>query len=174
MIDLLLLGTGGMMPMPNRWLSSVLMRIEGELTLFDCGEGTQIPWQQFGWGFRRLSTICLSHLHADHVAGIPGLLHAIANSGRDEPVTLFGPPGTSQVVQALREIAPVLGFELRIREIDDGVRFSLGENIFGSVVRGDHALPVLCYRVDVARSRRFLAERAAERNVPQPLWSSLQ
>lgn len=162
------------MPMPNRWLSSVLMRIEGELTLFDCGEGTQIPWQQFGWGFRRLSTICLSHLHADHVAGIPGLLHAIANSGRDEPVTLFGPPGTAQVVQALREIAPVLGFELRIREIDDGVRFSLGENIFGSVVRGDHALPVLCYRVDVARSRRFLAERAAEMNVPQPLWSRLQ
>ena len=174
MIDLLMLGTGGMMPLPNRWLSSLLMRIEGDLTLFDCGEGTQIPWQQYGWGFRRLSTICLSHLHADHVAGIPGLLHAVANSGREEPVTLVGPPGTVHVVQALREIAPVLGFELRIREIDDGVRFALGELAMATVIRGDHALPVLCYRVDVARAKRFLVERAVENEIPQRLWSHLQ
>lgn len=174
MIDLLLLGTGGMMPMPNRWLSSLLMRIEGDLTLFDCGEGTQIPWQLYGWGFRRLGTICLSHLHADHVAGIPGLLHAIANSGRDEPVTVFGPPGTVHVVQSLREIAPFLGFELRIREIDDGVRFALGNVATATVLRGDHALPVLCYRVDIARSRRFLVEKAQEDGVPQTFWARLQ
>ena len=174
MIDLLMLGTGGMMPLPNRWLSSLLMRIEGDLTLFDCGEGTQIPWQQYGWGFRRLSTICLSHLHADHVAGIPGLLHAIANSGREEPVTIVGPSGTVHVVQALREIAPVLGFELRIREIDDGVCFALGESTTATVLRGEHALPVLCYRVDVPRARRFLVDKAAGSGIPQQFWSSLQ
>ncbi|MBX3070249.1 MAG: ribonuclease Z [Thermomicrobiales bacterium] len=174
MIDLLLLGTGGMMPMPNRWLSSLLMRIEGDLVLFDCGEGTQIPWQLYGWGFRRVGTICLSHLHADHVAGIPGLLHAIANAGRQEPVTLFGPPGTVHVVQALREIAPVLGFELRIREIDDGVRFALPGGAEGSVIRGDHALPLLCYRIDMPRGRRFLADEAAEAGIPQRFWSALQ
>ncbi len=174
MIDLLLLGTGGMMPMPDRWLSSLLVRIEGDLVLFDCGEGTQIPWQRFGWGFRRVGTICLSHLHADHVAGIPGLLHAIANAGRQEPVTVFGPPGTVHIVQALREIAPVLGFELRIREIDDGVRFSLSGGAVASVLRGDHALPVLCYRIDIPRARRFLVERAQLDGVPQHLWSALQ
>ncbi len=174
MIDLLLLGTGGMMPMPNRWLSSLLMRIEGDLTLFDCGEGTQIPWQLYGWGFRRLGTICLTHLHADHVAGIPGLLHAVANSGREEPVTVFGPPGTVHVVQSLREIAPFLGFELRIREIDDGVRFALGASATATVLRGDHALPVLCYRVDIPRSRRFLVEKARDDGVPQAYWTQLQ
>lgn len=174
MIDLLLLGTGGMMPMPDRWLSSLLVRIEGELILFDCGEGTQIPWQKFGWGFRRLGTICLSHLHADHVAGIPGLLHAVANSGREEPVTLYGPPGTADVVQALRTIAPHLGFELRIREIDDRVRFALPGNATASVIRGDHALPVLCYRIDVPRSPRFLADRAELAGIPQRLWGCLQ
>lgn len=174
MIDLLLLGTGGMMPMPNRWLSALLVRIEGELILFDCGEGTQIPWQLYGWGFRRVGIICLSHLHADHVAGIPGLLHAIANSGRRDPVTLYGPPGTVHVVQALREIAPVPSLEVRIREIDDGVRFALPGGAVGSVIRGDHALPVLCYRIDVARARRFLADRAKSADIPQQLWSSLQ
>jgi len=69
-IDLLLLGTGGMLPLPNRWLSSLLVRCDGDLILFDCGEGTQIPWRGFGWGFRRLGAICLSHTHADHVAGL--------------------------------------------------------------------------------------------------------
>ena len=87
MIDLLLLGTGGMLPLPNRWLSSLLVRCDGDLILFDCGEGTQIPWRGFGWGFRRLGAICLSHTHADHVAGLPGLLHTVANADRDRPVT---------------------------------------------------------------------------------------
>src|SRR5688500_13425130 len=72
MIDAVLLGTGGMLPLPNRWLSSLLIRVNGYLTLFDCGEGTQIAWRQSGWGFRRLGTICISHTHADHIAGLPG------------------------------------------------------------------------------------------------------
>src|SRR5688500_6807878 len=97
MIDLLLLGTGGMLPLPNRWLSSLLVRCDGELILFDCGEGTQIPWRRFGWGFRRLASICFSYAHADHVAGLPGLLHSLANAGREEPVTIFGPVGIGAV-----------------------------------------------------------------------------
>src|SRR5947209_5652215 len=101
MIDLLLLGTGGMMPLPQRWLSSLLVRCEGELILFDCGEGTQVPMQSFGWGFRRLSAICLSHWHADHVAGLPGILHTIANSNRTEPLTIYGPAETLRVVRGL-------------------------------------------------------------------------
>ena len=78
-IDAVLLGTGGMLPLPGRWLSCLLMRANGDLTLFDCGEGTQIAWRASGWGFRRLGAICVSHTHADHVAGLPGLLHAVAN-----------------------------------------------------------------------------------------------
>jgi ribonuclease Z len=174
MIEVVLLGTGGMMPLPGRWLSSLLTRVKGQLTLFDCGEGTQIAWRESGWGFRRLGAICLSHTHADHIAGLPGLLHAVANAGRTEPVDIFGPVGADEVVRALRVIAPVLPYEVRVKELLGGERFSLPGGLFGSCAAGDHALPVLAYRVDLMRARAFLPERARALSVPIGLWSQLQ
>src|SRR5919107_616300 len=132
MIGAVLLGTGGMMPLPGRWLSSLLIRVKGHLTLFDCGEGTQIAWRQSGWGFRRLGAICVSHTHADHIAGLPGLLHAVANAGRTEPIDVFGPAGTKETVRGLRTIAPVLPFSVRVIELDSGERFSLPGGLSGS------------------------------------------
>ncbi len=174
MIDLLLLGTGGMLPLPDRWLSSLLVRCQGELILFDCGEGTQIPWRRFSWGFRRLGAICLSHVHADHVAGLPGLLHSLANAGRTEPVALFGPAGTAPVVAGLREIAPILPYELRVTELAGGERFDLPGGLRGTVTPGRHGLPTLAYRVDAHRARPFLPERARALDVPQRFWRGLQ
>lgn len=174
MIDLLLLGTGGMLPLPNRWLSALLVRCDGELTLFDCGEGTQIVWRTFGWGFRRVGAICVSHTHADHVAGLPGLLHSIANAQRTEPLTVYGPHGIAEVVRGLRVIAPWLPYEVRVVEVADGATFPLPGGMTGSVAAGDHALPVLAYRVDLPRARRFDAGRAEKLGVPRSLWRSLQ
>lgn len=174
MIDAVLLGTGGMLPLPNRWLSSLLIRVNGHLTLFDCGEGTQIAWRESGWGFKRLGTICISHTHADHIAGLPGLLHAVANAGRTEPISLFGPTGTADVVGALRAIAPVLPYEVLVTELVGGERFALSGGLVGSVEVGDHALPVLAYRGDLMRSRAFLPGRASALGVPIELWRQLQ
>ena len=98
MIDIAFLGTGAMMPTAQRWLSSALMRIDSQLILLDCGEGTQIPWRSLGWGFKRLSLICFSHWHADHIAGLPGILHALAVADRTEPLTIIGPKGTRNIV----------------------------------------------------------------------------
>jgi len=162
------------MPLPNRWLSSLLLRSSGHLVLFDCGEGTQIPWRTVGWGFRRLSTICLSHMHADHVAGLPGLLHAMANADRTDPVTIYGPPGTATVVHALRAIAPVLPFELTISEVESNAQFVMPGGAIGKVFNGDHRLPCNCYRLDFARGRRFLAEKAEEQQIPLDYWNQLQ
>jgi ribonuclease Z len=173
-IDLLLLGTGGMLPLPDRWLSSLLVRCQGELILFDCGEGTQIPWRRFHWGFRRLGAICLSHVHADHVAGLPGLLHTLANAGRTEPVALFGPVGTAPVVAGLRAIALRLPYELRVTELAGGERFDLPGGLRGTVTPGRHGLPSLAYRVEATRAPRFLAGRATALGVPQRLWRGLQ
>lgn len=174
MIDITLLGTGGMMPLPRRWLSSLLVRIGGDLILFDCGEGTQVAWRATGWSFRRLRTICISHTHSDHIAGLPGLLHTVANTGRTEPITIFGPVGVAEVVRGLRVIAPQLPFPVEVCELASGDHFALSGGVQGSCVAGEHALPVLAYRLDLVRKRRFLADRARALGVPTSAWRRLQ
>ena len=174
MIDVLLLGNGAMLPLPDRWLSSLLVRADGELILFDCGEGTQIPWRRFGWGFRRLGAICLSHWHADHVAGLPGILHSLANADRTEPVTIYGPEQTARVVAGLREIAPYLPFPLAVRELAGGDSFDLPRGLTATCLAGDHRVPCLAYRVDLSRARRFDPERARALGIPIALWRPLQ
>jgi ribonuclease Z len=174
MIDVALIGTGGMMPLPGRWLSALLLRISGDLILFDCGEGTQIAMRQTGWGFRRLGMICISHTHADHIAGLPGLLHAVANAGRTEPLDLFGPVGIGSAVAGLRVIAPYLPYDVRVRELEGGEAAVMSRGATLRVTSGAHSLPVLAYRIDLPRGRRFLTERATLLGVPLDLWRRLQ
>ncbi|MFL5336919.1 MAG: ribonuclease Z [Geminicoccaceae bacterium] len=174
MIEAVLLGTGGMMPLPDRWLSALLIRVRGDLTLFDCGEGTQIAWREAGWGFRRLGAICISHTHADHIAGLPGLLHAGANADRVEPVDLFGPPGITAVVRGLRVIAPLLPYEVKIHELRGGETFTLPGGLRAACQAGEHQLPVLAYRVHLPRAPAFLPDEARRLGVPTTLWHRLQ
>lgn len=172
MIDIAFLGTGAMMPTADRWLSSALIRIERRLILLDCGEGVQIPWRATGWGFKRLELICLSHWHADHIAGLPGVLHALALAGRVEPVTIIGPIGTRDRVAELRGLAPVLPFDVITADLADGQRWQTGP-VTIDVRRGDHPVPVLVYRFSVPRKPAFLAEMAEIRGVPRAHWSKL-
>jgi ribonuclease Z len=174
MIDLLVIGTGAMLPLPTRWLSSLLVRVDGELILFDCGEGTQIPWRSYGWGFRRLSTICLTHYHADHIAGLPGLLHTVANSGREEPLTIFGPTGTTEVVAGLRSIAPELPFRVIVRELGSGDRVALNGGLSLAALDIDHRIVCIAYRLDLARAPRFDRGAAERLGIPRELWGALQ
>ena len=131
MIDICLLGTTGMMPLPGRWLSCMLVRSSSTLTLFDCGEGTQIPWKTLGWGFRNLGAICLSHMHADHVGGLSGVLLMVAHAGRTDPLDIYGPIGTTYVVEGLRRIAEYLPFPIHIHELKGDEVFSLPGNLNG-------------------------------------------
>jgi ribonuclease Z len=174
MIDVLLLGNGAMMPLPQRWLSSVLLRVDGSLILLDCGEGTQISWRRFRWGFKRLDAICLSHLHADHVAGLPGLFHTVANAGRTEPLHFYGPPGTSDVINGLRVIAPHLPYDVQTHELEGGDAFDLPAGIQGRVAYGEHRIPVLAYRFEMSRKPGFQVRKAEALGVPQRFWRVLQ
>jgi ribonuclease Z len=172
-LDLALVGSGGMMPLPNRWLSSVLIRHDSHLILFDCGEGTQISLRALGWGMKAIDLILISHLHGDHVAGLPGLLLTQGNSGRTEPVQVLGPPGLAEVVQGLRVVAPRLPFEVATRELTGGDAFEL-DGLHGRCVEAEHHVACLAYRLDLPRGRRFLPQRARELGVPVNQWSRLQ
>ena len=170
MIDVLFLGNGAMMPLPDRWLSSALVRVRDEVMLLDCGEGTQIPWRRTGWGFKRLSLICLSHTHADHVAGLPGILHAVAIAGRERPLRIVGPAGTEAVVDGLRVIAPDLPFKVQVEELADGDDRPAIAGMSLRVIEGEHRVPVLLYRFDLPRSREFIPDRAVRLGVPRERW----
>ena len=113
MLDICLLGTGGMMPLPYRWLTAMMARCEGSNLLIDCGEGTQIALKEKGWSPKPIDVICFTHYHADHISGLPGLLLTMGNAERTEPLVLIGPRGLERVVTNLRTIAPELPFELR-------------------------------------------------------------
>ena len=174
MIDICLLGTCGMMPMPGRWLSCALVRCGASLTLFDCGEGTQVPWKSLGWGFRQLGAICLTHVHADHVAGLPGVLFMVAHAERTEPLDIYGPPGTAYVVEGLRRIAADLPFPVHIHELKSGEQFELPGGLHGSCAAASHGVPCLAYRVELERKPLFQPQQAQALGLPVQLWSRLQ
>ena len=108
MIDVCLLGTGGMMPLPYRYLTAMMARYNGKSILIDCGEGTQIAMKQKGWSPKPIDVICFTHFHADHISGLPGMLLTMGNAERTEPLLIIGPKGLEKVVGALRMIAPRL------------------------------------------------------------------
>jgi ribonuclease Z len=173
MLELALVGTGGTMPLPQRWLSSSLIRYEGHLVLFDCGEGTQISLRVLGWGIKDIDLILISHIHGDHIAGLPGLLLTQANSGRTGPLDIVGPPGLIHVVTGLSVVAPYLPFEVRIRELQSGEHVALDE-LGITCVNGEHRVPCLAYRLDLPRAPRFRPERARALGVPLREWKRLQ
>ena len=96
MLDVCLLGTGGMMPLPRRYLTSFLARYNGSSLMIDCGEGTQVAVKSKGWSFKPIDVICFTHYHADHISGLPGMLLTMGNAERTEPLTLIGPKGLEQ------------------------------------------------------------------------------
>ena len=98
MLDVCLLGTGGMMPLPRRKLTSLMTRYNGSNLMIDCGEGTQVAVKEKGWSFKPIDVICFTHYHADHISGLPGLLLTMGNAERTEPLTWVGPKGLVRVV----------------------------------------------------------------------------
>ena len=163
-----------MMPMPGRWLSCALIRNGSSLVLVDCGEGTQVPWKMLGWGFRHLGAICLTHMHADHVAGLPGVLFMVAHAGRTEPLDIYGPVGTDYVIDGLRRIVPELPFPVVMHELKSGEQYSLAGGLRGSCAAASHGVPCLAYRFELGRNPAFLPEKAQALGLPVQLWSRLQ
>jgi ribonuclease Z len=174
MLDVCLLGTGGMMPLPNRWLTALFTRLNGSATLIDCGEGTQIALRQAGWSCHDIDVICFTHYHGDHISGLPGLLLSIGNADRTEPVTLVGPKGLERVVNSLRIIAPELPFELKYIELNDNQEEIQMNGYILKAFKVQHSITCYGYSMEVKRAGKFQPDKAKANNVPMKLWSRLQ
>ncbi|MCL1805577.1 MAG: ribonuclease Z [Clostridiales bacterium] len=176
MLDIALVGSGGFMPMHNRFLTAMVARLNGKMLLVDCGEGAQINLRRIGWGFKDIDVICFTHFHADHIAGLPGLLLTMGNSDRTEPVTIVGPKGIREVTSHLCVIAPV-PFEPRFIELTprggQAVSFQAG-GFQLSALPLDHHTPCLGYSLTVPRAGRFDADKAKKLGIPLFGWSRLQ
>ena len=174
MLDICLLGCGGMMPLPHRWLTSLLVRYNGSSLLIDCGEGTQIAMREKGWSFKPVDVICFTHFHGDHIAGLPGFLMTMGNAERTEPLTLIGPKGLERVVNSLRVIAPDLPFEIRFMEIT-GPRQVFPMNGYElCAFRVNHSVTCYGYTLELKRGGRFDPERARQAEIPLKFWKVLQ
>lgn len=184
MVDAALLGTGGGMPMPERFLASCLINYKGRKILIDCGEGTQVSMRMLGWGFKSLDIICITHWHGDHTVGIPGLLTTLGNSGRIDPVTIIGPKGIKDIIDGLRIISPYLPYDLNILEAPRAQGFNItakglvakdnAEELIITTLELDHSAPCLGYSINIKRNPIFDIKKALENNVPKHLWNTLQ
>ncbi|MBU3181083.1 ribonuclease Z [Clostridium psychrophilum] len=186
MVDLALLGCGGGMPIPERYLSSLLISYKGRKILLDCGEGTQVSMKMLGWGFKSIDVICITHGDADHILGLPGILLTIGNSGRIDPITIIGPIGITDIVKGLMVVAPYLPYEINILENPEGsVKIKaptnrenplLGEfnDLIISTLELEHSTNCLGYSFYFNRKPKFDVGSATKNDIPKKFWSRLQ
>lgn len=174
MLDVCLLGTGGMMPLPYRKLTSLMTRYNGSNLLIDCGEGTQVAIKEKGWSFHPIDVICFTHYHADHISGLPGLLLTMGNAERTKPVLMIGPRGLERVVNALRTIAPELPFPIEFHELTQKEETLEVCGYHINAFRVNHNVTCYGYSLEIPRAGRFDVERAKSQGIEQRYWSRLQ
>ncbi len=174
MLDVCLLGTGGMMPLPKRWLTALMTRYNGSSLLIDCGEGTQLAIKEAGLSFNPIDIICFTHYHADHISGLPGLLLTMGNADRTKPVTMIGPKGLARVVESLRVIAPELPFEIRYIELTTPKETIKINGYEIEAYKVNHNVVCYAYNIKINRQGKFMVEKAIENDIEKQYWSKLQ
>ncbi|MCH4193492.1 MAG: ribonuclease Z [Butyrivibrio sp.] len=177
MIDVCLLGTGGMMPLPHRWLTSLMIRYNGKSILIDCGEATQIAMRKIGWSPKPIDVICFTHYHADHISGLPGMLLTMGNAERTEPLLLIGPRGLEKVVNSLRVIAPELPFPIVFHELEEAEEIISPEGMPDFQIRAfkvNHNVTCYGYSMILSRTGKFSVEQALQRGIDRQYWNRLQ
>ena len=148
------------MPLPYRWLTSLMARYNGSAILIDCGEGTQIAMKEKGWSPKPIDIMCFTHYHADHIAGLPGMLLTMGNAEKTTPLLMIGPKGLARVVNALRVIAPELPFEIQYQEITEQEQTFQFDGFRIEAFRVNHNVICYGYNIVVERKGKFQLDKA--------------
>ncbi len=176
-LEAFVLGCGGMMPLPYRHLTSVLLRREGDLFLFDCGEGTQVSLRRLNLRWKKINAVFISHTHADHITGLPGLLMLSSQVDRDEPLYIYGPPKTAEYVETSRKVLDMyINYPIIVKEITEPGIVHSGPDYYIRAFPLYHTKTCVGYTLEeLDRPGEFNPEKAKALNVPVgPLWSKLQ
>ncbi len=176
MIQLVFLGTGGTIPTDQRSLPCSAIMCGREILLFDCGEGAQHRYLQSGLKLNRPMKIFITHLHGDHILGLPGLLQTFSLLGRDNLLTIFGPAGISAFIKAMiRTVKFHLAFPVHINEIEQGI-IDLTDAYRVESAKANHSVPCFSYAfIESDRPGRFHPDKAVALGIlPGPAFSKLQ
>ena len=176
-LEAFVLGCGGMMPLPNRHLTSVLLRREGELFLFDGGEGTQVSLRRLNLRWKKISAIFISHTHADHVTGIPGLLMLSAQVDRDDPLYIYGPPRIAEYIETSRRVLDMyINYDIVVKEFSEAGIIHQGDGFRIRSFPLRHTKPCFGYTLEEeGRPGIFHPLQAQTLGIPRgPMWAKLQ
>ncbi|MDH7477478.1 MAG: ribonuclease Z [Candidatus Bathyarchaeota archaeon] len=176
-LNIIFLGTAGSVPTPKRSLPSILIQRKGEQIMFDCGEGVQRQMIKAKAGFHKKMKIFITHMHGDHVLGLPGLLQTMALLDRERKLDIYGPLGIKRFLESIRETVQfVLTFPVEVHEIQKTGIICEEEEYYVQAVWANHVIPGLSYAlIEKPRPGKFYTEKAKALGVPEgPLWSKLQ
>jgi ribonuclease Z len=176
-LRVLFLGTAGSVPTVKRSLPAIVIQRKAELLMFDCGEGVQRQMIRAGVGFHRKTKVFITHLHGDHILGLPGLLQTMSLMDRERKLEIYGPPGTEAFVNAIQQTVQFnLTFPLKTTEVEDANLVCQEKEYEVRAVWADHVVPSLAYGlIEKPRPGKFNPEKARALGIPEgPLWSKLQ
>lgn len=175
MIKVTLLGTGGKQPLPNRYLTSAAIEYQGDITIIDAGEGTQVAASAAGIKLKKVSKILLTHGHADHVLGLGSLLLGIANAERTEPVTIYATKACSNIIYGFLKMISKLPFNVQVRTLKNAEEsFAINRNFTLIAFKVKHSTECYGFKFVLRRQGRFNMELAKTFNVPEEYWEQLQ
>ncbi len=174
MINVTLIGTGGMLPLPDRWLASMWLEYNGKACLIDCGEGTQIAINQHELKLSHLDILLITHTHADHISGLPGLLLSLGNCGKTDTLKIYSYKGISHIIRQLLCICPVLPFEIEIHELPlNEISHFMWNDIVISSTPLNHSIDCLGYSFLLNRKPVFNPEKARALGIDVKYWKQL-
>ena len=180
MIDITLLGTSALIPIPERALTAVFLSSGGHSILFDCGEGTQTAARKVGVSLMKTDIIALTHYHGDHIFGLPGLLQTMHNIKRTEPLFITGPEGLQETMAPILKLTHWICYPIILFEVpSDGLKLSALIDGWSPMAKlsaftTEHRVPSQGYCFTLSRAGKFMPERATELGVPINQWNLLQ